>query len=213
MPGVAPRAVPADRQNFEMNMNTVNRNNFWNDAAVCGALLGALLGVSYLIETGVVLWGRPEILWLLTVEWIALFALHLWLIYRFVRRRSTLFAPEEGFSFGQGYGYIVAMSGFAGFLVGIVEAIFQRIVGYETYVERMIDVMGALVGRGGGLPASMEGIFSQSVQMLRNTPAPSLLDTVCGGVFSGLLFGAFFGLIIAGVCARSPRPFETGTDE
>ncbi len=194
-------------------MDSVNRNNFWNDAARCGIFIGGLLGLSYLLETWISLSGRLPLYGVLAVEWLAVFGLHLWLLYRFVRSRSRLFTPEEGFTFGQGYGYVLAISSFGGFLVGIVQTFFLRAIGYANYVERTIDTMNGLIARGGGLPASMEGLFAQTIRQLRDAPEPSVLDTVWGGIFSGLLFGAVFGLIIAAVCARAPKPFKIETDE
>ena len=40
-----------------------------------------------------------------------------------------------------------------------------------------------------------------------------MLKTVWGGVWSSLLFGGIFGLIIAGVIARAPKPFDNGGNE
>ena len=65
----------------------------------------------------------------------------------------------------------------------------------------------------GGASSSMEGMRSQIVNELQNSPAPSMLKTVWGGVWSCLLFGVVFGLIIAGVIARAPKPFGKDSNE
>ncbi|MDE6623825.1 MAG: DUF4199 domain-containing protein [Alistipes sp.] len=192
----------------------MEKNNFWNDAARCGAIVGALLGVSYLLETSMQLSGRTSLYALLAIEWIAVFAIHLWLMIRFVRRRAALFSADEGFTFGQGYGYAVTISGFAGFIVGVVQAIWLHgVLGYANYVDKLIAAMTDVVSRSGGFPASMEGAFAQTIAQLQAAPAPSILSTVWGGVFSGLLYGAIFGLIIAAVAARQPRPFGSENSE
>ena len=67
--------------------------------------------------------------------------------------------------------------------------------------------------RMGGASSSMEGMLSQIVNELQNSPAPSMLKTVWGGVWSCLLFGVVFGLIIAGVIARAPKPFGKDSNE
>ena len=192
----------------------MEKNNFWNDAARCGAIVGALLGVSYVLETSMQLSGRMSLYVLLSLEWTAVFAIHLWLMIRFVRRRSMCFSADEGFTFGQGYGYAVAISGFAGFIVGIVQAIWLHVVlGYANYIDRVIAAMTDLLGPSGGLPASMESVFAQTISQLKAAPAPSVLSTVWGGVFSGLLYGAVFGLIVAAVAARQPKPFGPENSE
>jgi len=59
----------------------------------------------------------------------------------------------------------------------------------------------------------MEGLLSQSFQQLRTAPVPSVLQTVWGGLFSALFFGAVFGLIIAAITTRAPRPFDETNEE
>ena len=67
--------------------------------------------------------------------------------------------------------------------------------------------------RMGGASSSMEGMLSQIVNELQNSPAPSMLKTIWGGVWSCLLFGVVFGLIIAGVIARAPKNFGKDSNE
>lgn len=192
----------------------MEKNNFWNDAARCGAIIGALLGVSAVLEISMQLSGRMALYALYTIEWIAVFAIHLWLMIRFVRRRAALFSADEGFTFGQGYSYSLAVSGFAGFIVGVVQAIWLHgVLGYANYVEKLLASLTEVLGRSGGLPASMEGAFAQMFAQLQAAPAPSVLSTVWGGVFSGILYGAVFGLIAAAVAARQPRPFGPENSE
>ena len=76
-------------------------------------------------------------------------------------------------------------------------------------VEALTDMMAL----GGGVPASMESVMAQSLEQIQTAPAPSVLATVWGGIWVSLLFGAVFGLIIAGVLSRAPRPFDTQAGE
>ena len=64
-----------------------------------------------------------------------------------------------------------------------------------------------------GMSASMEPLLNQMIAQMQSAPEPTVLATVWSGIFSSLLFGAFFGLIIAGVQARAPRPFDDGQNE
>lgn len=188
----------------------MEKNNFWNDAAKYGALLGAVLSVSFILENWMTLSGRMAMYALMTVEWIAVVVLHYYLLHRFTRRRSQLYTAEEGFSFGQAYGYLLVISGFAGILVGLVQYIYLHLVlGYANYTERMVQAVTDMLSMGGNVSASYEGMIMPMLEQIQSAPAPSVIATVWGGMFSSLLFGAVFGLIIAGVLSRAPRPFDS----
>lgn len=192
----------------------MEKSNFWNDAAKFGAILGALLAVSTVVETMLTISGSTSLYMLLILEWIAVVVLHYYLLHRFTRSRSMLFSADEGFTFGQGYSYVLAISGFAGVIVGIVQYLhIYVILGYANYLNKVTDALTGVLAQGGGIPASMETAFAQVLTQLRDTPEPSILNTVGGGIFSGLLFGAVFGLIIAGVLSRAPKPFGPQNNE
>ena len=191
----------------------MENSNFWNDAARWGIGIGALLAFSFIVEEQMSHSGQLGVYSLMLVEWIAVVTLHVWLLLRFVRSRSALYSAEEGFTFGQAYGSVMAVSLLSGIILGVVQAVYlHQVLGYETYVERTIDSMNRLFQSGGQLPKSFEGVFADMSRQLQDTPAPSVLQTVWGGLFSTLLFGTFFGLIIAAVTARAPQPFDTNPD-
>lgn len=187
--------------------------NFWNDAARQGVVIGGLLALSFLVENMMQLSGKSSLYMLMSVEFLVVVALHYYLLHRASRQRAALQPVEEGYPFGRAYAYVVGISAVAGAIVGTVQAIvLHLIIGYDRYVERMIDTVTDLINRNGGLPASMEGIFSQSLAQLQAAEAPSLLSTWWGGLWQSLLFGALFGLVIAGVTSRPARPFEASGD-
>lgn len=189
-------------------------NNFWNDAARYGAILGGILGLSNLFETWVTLSGSLTLYTWMMLEWIAVVVLHYYLLHRYTRQRSQLSPQEVGFTFGQGYGFLLAVSGFAGFIVGIIQTVYLHLIlGYSNYIDRMVTAITEMVARSGGIPASMETVFSQSIEQLQTAPTPSIFAGVWGGIFSTVLFGAIFGLIIAKVNSRSPRPFDSENSE
>lgn len=187
----------------------MEKNNFWNDAARCGAIIGCILALSGVLENLMLLSGSAKFYILLVFEFIAVVVLHYYLLHRFTRNRSMLYTTDEGFSFGQGYGFLLTVSGFSGIIVGGVQAIYLHlIVGYSNYVDRYLASLTDVMAQSGGANASMESVFSQLVDQMRAAPVPSVISTVWGGIWSNLLFGALFGLIIAGVLARAPRPFD-----
>ena len=89
-----------------MNDN-MEKNSFWNNAARQGAILGAVLAASSVLENMMMLSGRLALYALLTVETIAVIVLHYYLLHRYTRQRAALYTTEEGFTFGQGYGYLL----------------------------------------------------------------------------------------------------------
>lgn len=189
-------------------------NSFWNSAARQGAVLGAVLAASSVLENLIMISGRIGLYMLLTVEMIAVVVLHYYLLHRYTRQRAALYTAGEGFTFGQGYGYLLAVSGFAGVIVGIVQYIYLHlIVGYANYVDHVVTSVTETLAASGGMSASMEPLLNQMIAQMQSAPEPSVLATVWSGIFSSLLFGAFFGLIIAGVQARAPRPFDDGQNE
>ena len=186
-------------------------NSFWNSAARQGAVLGAVLAASSVLENLIMISGRIGLYMLLTVEMIAVVVLHYYLLHRYTRQRAALYTAGEGFTFGQGYGYLLAVSGFAGVIVGIVQYIYLHlIVGYANYVDHVVASVTETLAASGGMSASMEPLLNQMIAQMQSAP---VLATVWSGIFSSLLFGAFFGLIIAGVQARAPRPFDDGQNE
>ena len=188
----------------------MEKNKFWDETARYGAILGGILALSFILETSMSLSGRMSLYTLLGPEWIVVVVLHYYLLHRFTRQYSTRYSAEEGFSFGQGYAYLMAVSGFAGAIVGVVQAVYLHLVmGYENYTERMSAAITELLASGGEVPAQMEGMIEQLIDQMQSAATPSVLSTVWGGIFTSLLFGAFFGLIIAGVLSRAPRPFDT----
>lgn len=192
----------------------MEKNNFWNEAAKCGAVIGLVLAVSSVLENSIFFTSGTGFLYLMLLEFFAVAALHYYLLHRYTRRRSQLYTADEGFTFGQGYGFLLAVSGFAGIIVGVVQAVYLHlIVGYSAYIDHYVSWMTGLFVQMGGASGSVEGMLSQIVNELQNSPAPSILKTLWGGVWSSLLFGGIFGLIIAGVISRAPKPFDTEVNE
>ncbi len=193
----------------------MERKTFWNEAAKWGVIVGLLLSVSFVVENLITVSGKMWLYYLMMLEWIGVVVLHFWLLLRFAQNRSRLYGAAVGFTFGQGYGAVMTVSAFAGVIVGVVQAVYLHlIVGYSNHIERIIAAVTELVSKSGSqMPASMEELLSQSFQQLRTAPVPSVLQTVWGGLFSALFFGAVFGLIIAAITTRAPRPFDETNEE
>ena len=134
----------------------MDKNNFWNEAAKCGAVIGLILAVSSVLENSVFFTSGTGFLYLMLLEFFAVAAVHYYLLHRYTRRRSQLYTADEGFSFGQGYGFLLAVSGFAGIIVGVVQAVYLHlIVGYANYIDHYVSWMTGLFSRMGGASSSM----------------------------------------------------------
>lgn len=192
----------------------MEKKNFWNDAARYGAIVGCVLALSGLLENRILLSGNMKLFVLLVFEFFAVVVLHYYLLHRYTRNRSRMYTADEGFSFGQGYGFVLVVSGFAGIIVGCVQAIYLHlVVGYSTFLDRYLASMSDVLARSGGSSDAVESLFSQVVSQIQASPAPSVLRTFLGGVWGSLFFGLIFGLIIAGVLARAPRPFDAQNEQ
>lgn len=179
-----------------------------------GGIIGALLSVSFVLENFLMASGEMKLYMLLMVEFLAVAALHYYLLHRFTRERSQLYSAEEGFSFGQGYSYVLVISGFAGVLLGVAQGVYLHlIVGYSNYIDKYVAGLTKILSESGGATASMTPAITQMMEQIQSAPTPSMLLTVWNGIQISLLFGAFFGLIIAGVISRSPQPFAEEKNE
>jgi len=185
----------------------MKNTDFLNDAARCGAIVGVLLALSAVVELSLMFSGRFGLMLLLLLEYVGVVALHFYLLYAAARKRSLLCEPAEGFSFGRGYAFVLTASAFAGLILGVGNYVhIHLIMGYDTYVERLSELIARLMSMNG---AAIPEPFLQLIDQVRETPAPSILATVLGGVWSSVLFGLVFGLIVAGVLARAPQPFDS----
>ena len=154
----------------------MEKTNFWKDVAKYGAIIGALLAVSFMLETRLQISASFG---LYAIEWIAVVVLHYYLLHRFTRRYSMMYTAEEGFSFGQGYAYILSVSTVAGLIVGIVQYLYLHFfIGYANYTERTTAALSDFIGRNGGVPANMESMLSQMFDQIQNTPEPSFKNPV-----------------------------------
>ncbi len=192
----------------------MNNQQLWYSAAKQGAVLGGLLALSMFFESYTTLSGNAGLMTLMMLEWIVVVVLHYYLLHRYTKQYRATFPAKEGFPFGKGYGYLLIVSAFAGVIVGVVQAVYLHLIlGYSTYIERLMSSMQSMLAMGGQASASMQSMMAQSFEQLQSQPIPSVLSTAWGGLFNTLLFAIFFGLIIAGVLAKAPKLFDQPTDE
>lgn len=191
----------------------MENNKLKNDLKL-GAIIGGVLSVSFVLETMMVFSGNVNMYVLQSLLMLAVAVLHYYLLHRYTRSFSAGFSAEEGFSFGRGYQYIITLSAIAGLIVGVVKYLFlQVIIGYSTYMDRTIGAITDMLSAQGNIPASFVPMFSKTITDMQNTPEPPFYSTIFWGVASCVFFGALFGLIIAAVISRAPRPFDKQDNE
>ena len=187
----------------------MEKSNFWNDACRGGAIIGLVMAVSNVAEQAMLLKGGIGMYGLVIVEWLALAGVFIWLLYRFTRKRAALYAPEEGFSFGQGFGFIVVMSLLSGLIAGAAGYFYRHVaIGYDVDTERYIDSVNGLLSEV-PVPAATVDAYELLFEQLRSTPEPSIFAAIASSMFWYVVAGGLIGLVIAGVISRAPRPFDT----
>lgn len=185
----------------------MQKSDFWTNAAKEGGVIGVLLAASMLFENYAFLSGSVGLMGVMLLEWIAVVALHYWLLHRYTKRYGAHFPEEEGFPFGRAYSYVLILSIFAGVILGLAQTLYLHgVVGYEEYMTRYVDSIQDLVATSGA-SAQMAPMMKQMMAQLEAAPIPSVLQTAWGAVTNSMLFGGLFGLIIAAVVSRSARPF------
>ena len=185
----------------------MEKSNFWNDACKGGAIIGLVMAVSNVAEQAMLLRGGVAMFGLVVLEWLALAGVFIWLLVRFTRRRAALYPPEEGFTYGQGLGFIVVMSLLAGVIVGVVSYFYRHVVvGYDAYTERYIGSVQGLLSEV-PVPAATLDVYETMFEQMRSTPEPSIFGADGRSAFWYVVAGGLIGLIVAAVVARAPRPF------
>lgn len=176
------------------------KNNFWSDASRGGAILG-LVGVAFLLL-------GMAISSIAFIASLANFVITIYLLFYFTRRRSMLYAAEEGFTYSQSLGFIVAIGLFAGIISGAYQIIASNFLFSEMFEESLATTISTLKQTGIYNNEMMDQMTS-TMRAYIFSPIPSLLSNIVGNV---LLFG-FYGLFISIGTKREPDIFDTNFEE
>lgn len=173
----------------------MERKNYWNDLLKYGAIVGVVeIAASALgMMTSSVL-----------VSLLAL-AAYIYLMRRFTGERAAQMPAQKGFSYGDGWKYIVMIGLFAGFLTGVYEIFARNILFTARYEEAIAQATGIMA-------RSMQGQMSEFKELMHKvmySPAMILFSCALGG----LIKGAFFGLFIAAFTSRKPDIFADNRNE
>lgn len=192
-------------------------NNFWNDALRSGAILGLVMGASRIFETyEIFLSDKRGVPTIVVIEWLLAAILFVYLLYRFAKQRSLRFSAKEGYSYGQSMSYLLLVSMLTGIIVGVMDNIFTRSVGYENIVAgymSLIDEYREMVSMA-GVPASSMQILEQLKATMRESVQPTILNNVFSGLNLYFMLGGVVSLVISAFVKREANPFaEDKNDE
>lgn len=188
--------------------------SFWSDALRDGALLGLAMALAKSLESYFMLISGISVTGLaivLMVEMIGSAVLFVWLVHRFVKRRSLSADPREGFTYGQGLIYSFVISVLAGVVVGLANALFIMGMGYENFVdatiarlEQTFEYMASYDSTGVAAD-SYEQMIDATIEALETQRRPTVFDNIIASLNSYIVWGTLLGLIIARRVRREPE--------
>lgn len=176
----------------------MKKNSFWSDASRGGAVVGLVAMASSLIETLL-----PAISFIASL---ASFVVIIYLLFYYTRKRASLF-PDEGYTYSQSLGFIVAVSMFAGIIAGAYQIVASNFLFPEKFEEVLAASMTTMKQMG-VYSADMIESMSGMMRAYIFSPMPVLISSIVGNV----LYYGFLGLFISIGTKREPEIFDT-TDE
>lgn len=178
----------------------MTKSSFWRDASQGGAGLG-LAGMIFSLAG--MLWSAGGFIFNL-----ANFVVTIYLLFYYTRRRSMLYSAEEGFSYTQSLGFIVAMGIFAGIIAGAYQVVASNFLFTEMFEQTVATSLETLKQTG----IYNNEMMDQMSGLMRSytfSPIPVLISNVVGNV---LIFG-FYGLFISIGTKREIDIFSTDDQE
>ncbi|MEE0864444.1 MAG: DUF4199 domain-containing protein [Alistipes sp.] len=177
---------------------------FWNDVLRDGAILGCLMALSRFFESYVLILSDMSLQALSLIsslEMLLAAVVFIWLVYRFARRRSLSADPSVGYSYGSGVIHIFVVSLLTGVVVGLANALFMAIIGYEAFVESYVDRIMQL----SQIVPGSEELFATLIEQVESSPAPSVFDSLLNSMNSYIITGGITAFIVASKVRREPK--------
>lgn len=178
----------------------MKKSSFWSDASRCGAVVGAVNVLTSLMGMLV-----PSIAF---VTGLVNFVATVYLLFYFTRKRANLFI-EEGFTYSQSLGFIVASALF----VGVVCAVYQILASNFLFTDKLEQQLSTTIAELQKTGVYQGDMIKQMASMMRSymfNPISILWSQVLGNV----LYLGFLGLFISVGTKREPVLFEIqGSEE
>ena len=174
------------------------KNTFWNEASRCGAIVG-VVGILFSFVGMLV----PAITF---VTNIANFVVTIYLLFYFTRRRAQRFA-NEGYTYTQCLGFIVAIGIFAGIISGAYQIVASNFLFPEKFEESLNSTI-ELFQQSGVYNNEMMDQMSKLMRSYIFSPIPVLISNI----FSNMLVLGFYGLFISIGTKCEPNIFDSNYD-
>ncbi len=177
------------------------KNVFWTEALKGGTIIGLIASAFQLLRTYAI---ANEINALKTIMAVMTLMVFVALLYGFTRRFSMTHGGEQGFSYGNGMAFILAMMIFTGVVVGVCTALSNKFM-FQDYVIGVIDEAMVQVQ-----DVVADDVFDQTYEMTRKMLFNPIAQ-VFSNIFSYIIYGGFVGLIVCSFTKRDPE--WTATEE
>lgn len=170
----------------------MEKTRFYEDAA----RYGGWLGIVEILFTVLGVWKSSGLVSLVHV------AVFVTLLAVFTKRRTAMYAGEDGYSYGKCLKFIVCMSAFAGVLAGAYAIVASNFLYPEKFHEA-IDNMVVMLSQTGLYADTMLEQVKGFYEKMFFSP----LWVVVVNVLSMVLEGTFFGLFVSAYARREPQMF------
>lgn len=175
------------------------KNAFWNEASRCGAIVG-LVNVAFEL-------GKMSVPSIAFVLGLANFVVTIYLLWRFASRRAKSFG-NEGFTYGQSLGFIVAMGIFAGIITGAYQILASNFLFVDKY-EAVYNTLIATYSQMGVVDNATMASMTKIYRAMFFSPIWVLITSIA----SGALGYGFYGLFISIGAKREPDMFDSSDEE
>ena len=172
----------------------MKKSNFWSEASRGGAIIG-------LVCTAFSLLGMliPSVAFVFNL---ASFVAIIYLLFHFTRSRAALYT-QEGFTFAQSLGFMVAMALFT----GIVAGAYQIVASNFFFTEKYEEILNTAIATYSQMGVLDNATIDKMSSMMRNYIF-SPIYVLISNVLSYLFYFAFLGLFISLGTKRDTDMFE-----
>ncbi len=190
-----------------------NINNYWNDAAKYGVLLGIAMSGSKILEQSLLLSGDIALMGLYSIEWILSIIVFGAILHFASKRRAMQYPDEVGYPFGLALSFLISVSMLAAIPVACINYVYiNSFIGYDNYVNTMIGSINEMMSQIQMTSQSadmFESVLDETFAQLKEIPQPSIFSSLFGTIVNYICGGGVLGLFVASFTKRKPKVFES----
>lgn len=176
------------------------RKIFWRDALMSGTKVG-LISVALTLLVGALGGSASQVISF--IEQVVFYVL----IFYFTRRHSWRYSPQEGFSFGRGFGFVLSMLLFVGAIQGIYSAVMANFFIGPELMASLDQTVLELQQQNLYTPEMIDAAY-QTMKTITFNPFAATLLSIVSVEITGLLIG-----LLVGIFTRRPADMFANTDQ